>query len=61
MVQNQSAEGRETNRISVTFRAEVYEELRQIAASKKVSVAWVVRDAVDLYLREETPLLHLRR
>ena len=61
MVQYQSAEGRETNRISVTFRAEVYEELRQIAASKKVSVAWVVRDAVDLYLREETPLLHLRR
>lgn len=61
MVQTPITDGRFSSRISVTFRAEIYEELKQIAAVKKVSLAWVVRDAVDLYLREEAPLLYHRR
>ena len=61
MVQLESPGDREKERISVTFDAEVCDELRRIAAFKKVSLAWVVRDAVDLYLREEIPLLRLGR
>lgn len=52
---------RDTSRISVTFDSIVYLELRQIAVAKKVSLAWVVREAVDLYLREQMPLLRPRR
>lgn len=51
----------ETHRISVTFSKSYYEELRRIAEIKKVSVAWVVRDAVEFYLRQEAPLLHQKR
>lgn len=60
MVQIRSPEVRAKHRISVTFDAGNYEELTRIATSKKVSLAWVIRDAVDLYLSEDTPLLHLR-
>jgi hypothetical protein len=48
----------EKNRISVTFEPEHYEELRRIAKRKRVSLAWVVRDALGLYLAAETPLFH---
>jgi metal-responsive CopG/Arc/MetJ family transcriptional regulator len=37
-------------RVSVSFPPDHYAELQRIAAEKKVSVAWVVRDAVELYL-----------
>lgn len=37
-------------RTTIGFRADTYKHLEQIAAVKKVSVAWVVRDAVDKYL-----------
>lgn len=40
-------------RASVTFPPEIYSTLEAIAKSKKVSVAWVVRDAVDRYVAEE--------
>lgn len=40
-------------RASVTFPTEVYSSLEAIAKSKKVSVAWVVRDAVERYVAEE--------
>ncbi|MCY4626303.1 MAG: ribbon-helix-helix protein, CopG family, partial [Acidobacteria bacterium] len=35
--------------MSVSFDAADYEELRKIAAEKRVSLAWVVRDAVAAY------------
>ena len=41
----------------MTFSTKDFEELRRIAETKKVSVAWVVRDAVDQYLHEQSPLL----
>ncbi len=42
----------ETMRASVSFPAGVYGELERIAAAKKVSLAWVVRDAAERYVVE---------
>lgn len=50
----------ETTRASVSFPSEVYEELGRIAASKKVSVAWVVREAAERYVAEQWPLLPVK-
>lgn len=43
-------------RASVSFPPEIYRGLEELAAKKKVSIAWVVRDAVEKYLVEEFPL-----
>jgi len=43
-------------RVSVSFAQDDYAELKNIAKHKKVSIAWVVRDAVDSYLSARTPL-----
>jgi len=43
-------------RASVTFPPEIYSMLEAVAKGKKVSVAWVVRDAVEKYLAEEQKL-----
>lgn len=45
-----------TARASITFPAGLYVELERIAGQKKVSVAWVVRDAVEKYITEQYPL-----
>jgi predicted transcriptional regulator len=37
-------------RASVSFSHEIYDSLGKIAEAKKVSIAWVVREAVDSYL-----------
>jgi len=50
----------ETTRASVSFPSNVYEELERIAAAKKVSVAWVVREAAERYVADQWPLLELR-
>jgi metal-responsive CopG/Arc/MetJ family transcriptional regulator len=52
----QHAQAREGTRASVTFPADLYTELERIAAEKKVSVAWVVRDAVEKYVEAQFPL-----
>jgi predicted DNA-binding protein len=44
-------------RASVTFPPELYETLEAIAKSKKVSIAWVVREAAEKYVSDEWPLL----
>jgi dienelactone hydrolase len=44
-------------RASVSFPPKQYATLERIAEEKKVSVAWVVREAVDRYLVERWPLL----
>lgn len=46
-----------TVRASVSFPADHYAELERIAQSKRVSLAWVVRDAVQSYLATSWPLL----
>jgi predicted transcriptional regulator len=40
----------ETVRASISFPASDYAELQRLAASMKVSVAWVVRQAIEEYL-----------
>jgi len=44
-------------RASISFSPEVYETLEQIARQKKVSLAWVVRDAAEQYIADKWPLL----
>lgn len=43
-------------RTSVTFPAGLYRSLEQLAKRKKVSVAWIVRDAAEKYVADELPL-----
>ena len=43
-------------RMSVSVDAVDYAELKEVAAEKRVSVAWVIRDAVATYLDARTPL-----
>lgn len=40
-------------RASVTFPAELYQALEEIARQKRVSLAWVVRDATEKYVADE--------
>lgn len=44
-------------RTSVTFPTELHHTLEQIAKQKKVSLAWVVRDAAERYVADQWPLL----
>jgi predicted DNA-binding protein len=44
-------------RASISFTAEVYDTLEMIAKEKKVSLAWVVREAAERYIEEKWPLL----
>lgn len=43
-------------RASISFPPEVYETLEVIAKEKKVSLAWVVRDAAEKYIADKWPL-----
>lgn len=47
----------EVTRASVSFPTDVYAEVERIANAKKVSVAWVVREATERYVAEQWPLL----
>ncbi len=50
-------EGGRAPRMSVTFPPALYQTLEAIARSKKVSVAWVIRDAAEQYVEAQWPLL----
>ena len=41
-------------RASISFPPELYETLEEIANQKKVSLAWVVRDAAEKYVADRT-------
>jgi len=43
-------------RASISFPADIYETLDIIAKQKKVSLAWVVREAAEQYIGEKWPL-----
>jgi predicted DNA-binding protein len=45
-----------TLRASVTFPTDLYRTLEDLAKKKKVSVAWVVREAVEKYVADQWPL-----
>jgi predicted DNA-binding protein len=42
-----------TVRASISFPPEVYETLETIAKEKKVSLAWVVREAAERYIADK--------
>jgi metal-responsive CopG/Arc/MetJ family transcriptional regulator len=46
-----------TTRASVSLPKELYETLGRIAEGKKVSTAWVIREAVERYVSDQWPLL----
>lgn len=50
-----------TTRASVSFPAPVYAELERLAAAKKVSLAWVVREAAERYVEDQWPLFKEER
>jgi metal-responsive CopG/Arc/MetJ family transcriptional regulator len=39
-------------RASISFPSNLYEALEEIATQKKVSLAWVVRDAAEAYVTD---------
>ena len=47
-------------RASVSFPHELYETLERISKEKKVSIAWVVREAAEQYVAHRWPLLNDR-
>jgi metal-responsive CopG/Arc/MetJ family transcriptional regulator len=44
-------------RASITFPPKLYKTLEELARQNKVSIAWVVRDAVEKYVAESRPLI----
>lgn len=53
----QRARGEAAVRASVSFPPELYRLLEHIALQKKVSIAWVVRDAAEKYISDQPPTL----
>ena len=49
-------EGTASVRATISFPPELYETLEEIARQKKVSLAWVVREATERYIAEKWPL-----
>jgi predicted DNA-binding protein len=47
-------------RTSVTFPPEVYQVLEDLAKKKKVSLAWIVREAAEKYIADQWPLFWSR-
>ena len=51
--QTMKPEGAASVRASISFPPDIYGVLEQLARQKKVSLAWVVRDAVEQYVAQE--------
>lgn len=43
-------------RATISFPSDVYQTLEDIARQKKVSLAWVVREATEQYIADKWPL-----
>jgi predicted transcriptional regulator len=52
--------GQRKVRASISLSPDLYEGVERIARAKKVSIAWVVRDAVEKYLESEDSLSRKR-
>lgn len=48
-------------RASIGFPPDLYETLEEVAREKKVSLAWVVRDAVERYITERRSMASERK
>jgi len=59
---NKSAQRKETMtenapvRATISFPQELYTALEEVARQKKVSLAWVVREATEQYIGDKWPL-----
>lgn len=47
-------------RASISFPSELYRTLEEVARKKKVSLAWVVREAAEQYVADRWPLFKRR-
>jgi metal-responsive CopG/Arc/MetJ family transcriptional regulator len=45
-------------RATISFPADIYQTLEVIAKEKKVSLAWVVREAAEKYIADKWPLFN---
>ena len=50
-----------TVRASINFSLDMYETLESVAREKKVSLAWIVREAAEQYISSKWPLLFKRK
>ena len=50
-----------TVRATISFPSDIYKTLEDIAREKKVSLAWVVREASERYIADKWPLLVPRK
>ena len=58
---SESAKRQQTGtRITVTVPKGDYEQVCRMAKSKKVSNAWIIRDAVEKYIQADTPLFAMK-
>ncbi len=48
-------------RATISFQSDLYKTLEDIARQKKVSLAWVVREAAEQYIADKWPLLVPRK
>jgi predicted DNA-binding protein len=55
-VKKMKAQSSAAVRASISFPPDVYETLEVIAKEKKVSLAWVVREATEKYIADKWPL-----
>lgn len=52
-------EDKSPHRQSVSLTEEQHRQLAEIARKNRVSVAWVIREAIDRLLKDDMPLLHV--
>ena len=50
------ARGAGQPRASITFPPDLYQTLEDLAKRKKVSLAWIVREAAEKYVEDQWPL-----
>ena len=65
MVKKRAAKKKDSSkasvRTSISFPSDMYETLESVAKEKKVSLAWVVREAAEQYIGSKLPLLFKRK
>jgi hypothetical protein len=48
-------------RATISFPVDIYQALEDVARQKKVSLAWVVREASEQYITDKWPLFKAKR
>jgi predicted transcriptional regulator len=57
---NMKSQSASAVRASISFPPDIYKTLEDIARQKKVSLAWVVREAAEQYIGDKWPLFNLK-